>query len=139
LRNEQEEIFAKEIWRVSIQISLIYLSCLYALASMCTYNAATSINIRKGRMVEHHAMVRHNVDIITYSCMVGLLFRNIIRIIQMVFKQKFYPYVKLYTCTDALFTLSIISQSQNLNRNNADTCKIKHKYHCSVCYKTILL
>jgi len=33
----------KEIWRVSIQISLLYLSRLYALASMHSFDAATGI------------------------------------------------------------------------------------------------
>jgi len=33
----------KEIWRVSIQISLLYLSRLYTLASTHTYDAATGI------------------------------------------------------------------------------------------------
>jgi len=35
-------------------------------------------------------------------------------------------YVMMYTCKEALFTLSVISHAQNLNRNNADTCKIKY-------------
>jgi len=70
-------------------------------------------------------MVRHNVDDITW-CMVRFLFRNIVLIIQKVFKQMSYPYVMMYTCKEALFTLSVISHAQNINRNNADTCKVKY-------------
>jgi len=68
------------------------------------------------RKVEHQVTVRHNVGIIT--CGIGLLFRNMIRIIQMVFKQMSYPYVKLsdtYTVALILFTLSVISHSQNIS------------------------
>jgi len=35
----------------------------------------------------------------------------------------------MYTCKDAWFTLSVISQAQNeqkQNRNNANTCKVKY-------------
>jgi len=66
-------------------------------------------------------MVRHNVDDIMW-CMVGLRFR----IIQKVFKQMSYPYVMMHTYKEALFTLSVISHTQNLNKNNADTCKVKY-------------
>jgi len=41
-------------------------------------------------------------------CMVGLVFRNIILIIQKAFKQMSYPYVMMYTCKEAWFTLSVI-------------------------------
>jgi len=36
-----------------------------------------------------------------------------------------YLYIMIYTCKEALFILSVISNAQNLNRNNADTCKVK--------------
>jgi len=34
--------------------------------------------------------------------------------------------VMMYTGKDALFTLSVISHAQNINRNNSDTCKVKY-------------
>jgi len=37
-----------------------------------------------------------------------------------------YTYVMIYTCKEALFTLSVKSHAQNLNRNNADTGKVKY-------------
>jgi len=68
--------------------------------------------------------------------MAGLIFRNTIQIIQMVFKQMSYPYVMLYTGTDALFTLSVIIKSlTHINSTNADTCNTKyiiHQYHFKV-------
>jgi len=68
-------------------------------------------------------MVRHNVDII----ICGVYGRDVFfEIIQKVFKQMSYPYVMFYTCKEALFTLSVISHAQNLNRNNADTCEVKY-------------
>jgi len=48
------------------------------------------------------------------------------KIIQKVFKQMSYPYVMMYTCKEALFTLYVIIHAQNVNRNNADTCKVKY-------------
>jgi len=44
----------------------------------------------------------------------------------MVFKQMPYPFVMMYTCKLALFILSAIIHEHNLNRNNADTCKVKY-------------
>jgi len=51
-------------------------------------------------------------------CMVGLLFRN--------YSKGFQTNVMMYTSKEALFTLSVISNAQNLNRNNADTCKVQY-------------
>jgi len=42
------------------------------------------------------------------------------------FKQTSYPYVMMYTGKEALFTLSVISHAQIINRNNADTCKLQY-------------
>jgi len=47
-------------------------------------------------------------------------------IIQTVLKQMSYPYVMIYTCKDALFTVSVIGRAQILNWNNADTCKVQY-------------
>jgi len=51
--------------------------------------------------------------------MVGLLFRN--------YSKGFQTNVVMYTGKEALFTLSVISHAQNINRNNADTCEVQYK------------
>jgi len=52
------------------------------------YAAKNRLGHQKCRTVEHQGIVRHNVDNIML-CMVVLLFRNIILIIQKLFKQSF--------------------------------------------------
>jgi len=48
--------------------------------------------------------------------------------------KRFQTNVMMYTGKEALFTLSVISHAQNLNRNNVDTCKKYNIYIIKVSF-----